>query len=428
MLNDLLAQLRKFHMVDPGDRVVCAVSGGADSMALLWAMYLLREKLGISLCAAHFNHHLRGAESDRDEQFVRDFCDRFEIPLCVGEGAVTAGAKGLEAAARDARYAFLDTMPGKIATAHTADDNAETVLMHLVRGTGLKGLGGIMPVGGRRIRPMLTCTRQQVLAFLEEYHISYVEDSSNAGDAFLRNRLRHHVMPLLKQENPCLAENVSRMAMELRQDEAALSELAAFDVLPTVTELKALNAPVRSRMLERFLKQNGVKEPEREHILLAESLVFSEKPSASGQFPGNVTLCRNYDRLEIAKSVAAPETVSLPMDGEVLWEAMNLRVRCCRATEIINTENVFTVRCDSALTLRSRQSGDEMRLSGGTKSLKKLFIDRKIPAALRQSVPVVADEKGVVGVYGIGVDWGRKADALPAAQIWFENVDSSEKL
>ena len=428
MLNNLLAQLRKYRMVQPGEQVICAVSGGADSMALLWSMYLLREKLGIRLCAAHFNHHLRGAESDRDEQFVREFCDRFEIPLYVGEGNVTAGAKGLEAAARDARYAFLDTLPGKIATAHTADDNAETVLMHLVRGTGLKGLGGIMPVGGRRIRPMLNCTRQQVIAFLEEYHVPFVEDSSNESDTFLRNRLRHHVMPLLKQENPCLAENVSRMAMELREDEAALSEMAAFEELPPVSELRNLSVSVRSRMLERFLKQNGVKEPEREHILLAESLVFSDKPSASGQFPGNVTLCRNYDRLEIARPVAAPETVFLPVDGEALWEAMNLRVCCCPAQEIINTETVFTVRCSGMLMLRSRQSGDEMRLSGGTKSLKKLFIDRKIPAFLRQRMPVVVDETGIVGVYGIGADRGRKADALPALQIHFENVDSSEKL
>ena len=275
---------------------------------------------------------------------------------------------------------------------------------------------------------MLNCTRQQVIAFLEEYHVPFVEDSSNESDTFLRNRLRHHVMPLLKQENPCLAENVSRMAMELREDEAALSEMAAFEELPPVSELRNLSVSVRSRMLERFLKQNGVKEPEREHILLAESLVFSDKPSASGQFPGNVTLCRNYDRLEIARPVAAPETVFLPVDGEALWEAMNLRVCCCPAQEIINTETVFTVRCSGMLMLRSRQSGDEMRLSGGTKSLKKLFIDRKIPAFLRQRMPVVVDETGIVGVYGIGADRGRKADALPALQIHFENVDSSEKL
>ena len=124
MLNKLLKMIRRYDMIAPGDSVVCAVSGGADSMALLWSMYLLREKLGIRLSAAHFNHKLRGAESDRDEAFVREFCDGYQIPCFVGSDAVVPGKKGLEAAARDARYAFLNTLPGKIATAHTCDDNA----------------------------------------------------------------------------------------------------------------------------------------------------------------------------------------------------------------------------------------------------------------------------------------------------------------
>ena len=117
MLNELLSQLRRYEMVAPGDHVICAVSGGADSMALLWGMYLLKDKLGIRLSAAHFNHHLRGEESQRDEQFVRDFCRGFDIPLFVGEAQVVAGKKGLEAAARDARYRYFDTLDGIIATA-----------------------------------------------------------------------------------------------------------------------------------------------------------------------------------------------------------------------------------------------------------------------------------------------------------------------
>ena len=160
-----------------------------------------------------------------DAAFVQDFCDRFDIPFHYGTAQVRAGKKGLEAAARDARYGFLKSLPGKIATAHTANDNAETVLMHMVRGTGLKGLGAIAPVNGKLIRPMLLVTRREVLAFLEEYNLCYVTDSSNGEDVFLRNRLRHHVMPLLKQENPKLAENISRMALRLRQDEAALDAL-----------------------------------------------------------------------------------------------------------------------------------------------------------------------------------------------------------
>ena len=202
MLNKLLAFIRQQALICPGDQITVAVSGGADSVALLFGLYLLREKLNIELSAAHFNHGLRGQESDGDEDFVRQLCDRYDIPLTVGRGSVQSGKKGLEAAARDARYGFFATLDGKIATAHTADDNAETVLLHLIRGTGLKGLGAIAPQRGNVIRPMLSVTRQEVEAFLAEYCLTYRTDSSNETDQFLRNRLRHHVMPLLRQENP----------------------------------------------------------------------------------------------------------------------------------------------------------------------------------------------------------------------------------
>ena len=219
MLNKLSEFIRRYSLIAPGDRVVCAVSGGADSVALLFAMYLQRENLGITLEAAHFNHCLRGQESDGDEAFVKELCDRYGIPLHLGSGQIVPGKKGLEAAAREARYAFLRGLPGKIATAHTADDNAETVLLHLVRGTGLKGLGGIAPVNGNVIRPMLTVTRREVEAFLDEYALPHREDSTNSTDAFLRNRLRRNVMPLLVRENPSLAETMSAMALGLREDE-----------------------------------------------------------------------------------------------------------------------------------------------------------------------------------------------------------------
>lgn len=427
MFNGLLKQLKSYDMVQPGDRVYCAVSGGADSVALLWAMYLLREKLDISLCAAHFNHQLRGEESDRDEAFVRQFCDRYEIPLTVGRGEISPGAKGLEAAAREARYAFFETLPGKIATAHTADDNAETVLMHLVRGTGLKGLGGIAPVRGKVIRPMLGVTRQQVLAFLESYHLDFAEDSTNAEDAFLRNRLRHHVMPLLKQENPSLAENVSAMALRLRQDEKVLEELAKYEQLPTVEELRKLSPAVRSRMLEAFLKREGLREPEAQHIALVEELVFSQKPSAEGHFPDGVVIKRNYNRLEAMVESKALETVLLPKSGEIILEELKLRVVCDSAESVINTKEVFTVKPQGSVALRCRQSGDELRLPGGKKTLKKLMIDRKIPAHQRHQIPVIADEKGVLGVYGVGVHEDRKATELPAWQIRFEPMEKLER-
>ena len=420
MLNKLTAFIRQHEMVQPGDHVICALSGGADSVALTFGLYLLKDKLKLQLSAAHFNHRLRGEESDRDEAFVREFCHRYDIPLYLGSGEIVPGKKGLEAAARDARYAFLRGLPGKIATAHTADDNAETVLMHLVRGTGLKGLGGIAPISGNVIRPMLGVTRQEVEAFCTEWCLSYVEDSSNGEDAFLRNRIRHHVMPLLRQENPRFAENTSAMALRLRLDEEYLSQ----ETLDTsrVDVLKAMHPAIRSRALEKLLKSYGIREPEAEHIALAEALVFSDSPSAAGHFPGGITVRREYDRLVREEAAGDLPQTHIACPGETELPQWGLKLICCEAEEIVNTPDTFTVAVEGDLYIRSRQAGDSIRLNGGSKSLKKLFIDRKIPASRRHRIPVVLDDRGILGVYTIGADADRRADSLPAIRITIEEI------
>ena len=418
MLNKLLTFVRQQNMIRPGDKVTCAISGGADSVALLFALYLLKDKLNIQLSAAHFNHHLRGEESQRDENFVRDFCGRYDIPLTVGHGTIVPGKKGLEAAARDARYAFLRSLPGKIATAHTADDNAETVLMHLVRGTGLKGLGGIAPVNGNVIRPMLTCTRQDVEDFCAEWCLNFITDSSNEGDDFLRNRLRHHVMPLLKQENPRLAENTSAMALRLRQDEDCLSRLAELPEMDVET-LRNMHPALRKRALESFLKHSGVREPEASHIAQAESLVFSPKPSAFARFPGGVTIGRNYGLLQVQSRAEALEPVELPVPGSILWG--DYRITAAEAGEGI------TVHPDGPITVRSRLTGDSIRLSGGSKTLKKLFIDRKIPASERDRIPVLADRRGILAVHGFGIHSDTAEGKLSAVRILIEKITNTEE-
>ncbi len=422
MLNKLLKFIREQEMIQPGDCVICAVSGGADSVALLFAFYLLKEKLEIRLEAAHFNHHLRGEESQRDEAFVKNLCDRYDIPLHLGGAEIHPGKKGLEAAARDARYGFLRSLSGKIATAHTADDNAETVLMHLIRGTGLKGLGGITPVQGNVIRPMLRVTRQDVEAFLEEWCLSHIEDSSNETDAFLRNRIRHHVMPLLTAENPKIAENLSQMALRLRLDEEFLSQQTNSTTLPTVESLKTMPKALRSRHLEAFLKASGVKEPEDAHIAMAEALVFSDRPSARASFPGGVTIARNYDRLEALDDTDALEEIPLPCPGEI--QLGHMRIVCRVSEETLDTPDAFTVSPVGAMTVRCRKSGDSLRRPGGSKSLKKMFIDRKIPASQRQKIPVVCDEAGILGVYSIGKNLERTDSVKNAVTIRFEKIEN----
>lgn len=427
MLNKLLDMIRRYEMVQPGDRVICAVSGGADSVALLLAMYLLKEKLDICLEAAHFNHQLRGEESDRDETFVRQLCDRYDIALHVGSAEVKPGKKGLEAAARDARYAFFATLEGKIATAHTADDNAETVLMHLVRGTGLKGLGGISPVRGNLIRPMLLVTREQVLAFLEEYHQNFVVDSSNETDAFLRNRLRHRVMPLLRQENPRLSENLSSMAMRLRYDEEVLRQTLDCSDGLDVQQVKTMHPALRSRAISEFLQQSGVREPDAAAISKTEALLFSDKPSAKAVFPGGITVCRRYEKLVSIRETLPLEQIPLQCPGAVVLPQLGLRIICEDATSVINDSSTFTVIPQGQIVVRARRSGDVMTLPGGTKSLKKLLIDRKIPADSRDRIPVIADDNGILGVYGIGPSRIRCADHLPAMQIRIESIKQKEE-
>jgi len=423
MLNKLLSFIRKYDMIRSGDEVICAVSGGADSIALLFAMYLLAPKLGVTLTAAHFNHCLRGQESDRDEAFVQAFCDRYEIKLYLERGQVKPGKKGLEAAARDARYTFLKQLPGKIATAHTADDNAETVIMRLVRGSGLKGLGAIAPVTGCLIRPMLGITRQEVLSFLEEYHLDYITDSSNNTDQFQRNRIRHHVMPQLEKENPKVAENLSAMAMRLREDASFLDQCAADSKTGNITKLRDMPGPIRSRVLGLLLEQWGIREPEAEHIALLEKLVYSDNPSAKASFPGNVTITRRYDRLEVLSTLQPLETAKLSCPCVLELGDQKLRVICSEATQLSNSAACFTVVPHGQMVLRHRQSGDTIRLSGGTKELKELYIDRKIPAAQRLSIPVIADDKGVLGVCGIGANQMRLAQTLPAIEIRFEIIE-----
>ena len=414
MLNKLTAFIRQYDMVAPGDHVICAVSGGADSVALLFALYMQKEKLGIRLSAAHFNHHLRGEESDGDEAFVRELCSRYDIPLYVGQGNVTAGEKGLEAAARVARYAYLRSLPGKIATAHTADDNAETMLLHLVRGTGLKGLGGITPVGENLIRPMLLITRAEVEAFLEEYCLRHIEDSSNTSDEFLRNRLRHHVMPLLTQENPRLALSLSETALRLRQDDAYLEENARLQETADVNALRAIPRSLRSRILENLLRKWGVREPESRHIAMAEALVFSDNPSARANFPGNITLERCYGVLQKQAADAAPESTQISCPGITELPQWGVKITCTPAEK--------GLRPVGNVVVRSRRPGDEMRLPGGTKSLKKLFIEKKIPSSQRDLMPVLADEKGVLAVYGLGVNLDRVSQEEPALQILFQEL------
>ena len=320
---------------------------------------------------------------------------------------------------RTISFALTKTMQDiEITLIDVENNNAETVLMHIIRGTGLKGLGGITPSAEKLIRPMLDITREEILDFLNEYSVPFVTDSSNNTDQFLRNRIRHHVIPLLVKENPRLFENMSAMAQRLRQDDAALSALAG-PPTRSVSVLRNMPIALRRRALAFLLEEAGVREPEAEHIELLERVVFSDKPSARACFVGGITIARNYDLIE---KVSVPEEIFLQeikCPGETLIKSLNLKVICVPTSAVTDATDRFSVAPCGTVYVRSRAAGDKICLKGGTKSVKKVFIDRKIPAAQRSQIPVLADDAGVLAVYGIGADQNRLA---PIMEIRFEEM------
>ena len=225
----------QYNMLPEGCAVLCAVSGGADSMCLLYWLNELRAARGFSVFAAHFEHGLRGEESLKDAVFTQEQCAAIGIPCELGSGDVAAFSRreriGIEEAARLLRYRFLEETAerlgcDRIATAHNADDNAETILMNLCRGAGTRGLAGIPPVRGKLIRPLLRTDRSEIEEYLRQHGIAHREDSSNRTDTYTRNRFRHLVFPILKEENPSVLQAFGRTAELMREDDACLCRMA----------------------------------------------------------------------------------------------------------------------------------------------------------------------------------------------------------
>lgn len=400
--------------LQPGDRVIVALSGGGDSMALLHAVCSLASALDITVSAAHFNHGLRGEEAQRDEAFVQNYCRSMEIPLTVGHGDVRTYAKthgiGLEEAARTLRYEFLKNIcpVAKILTAHTAQDNVETLLMHLLRGTGLHGLTGIPPQRGPLLRPMLDVTRQEVAAYLSAHQIPHVEDSTNALDNCVRNRLRHHVLPDLEQENPVLAQSVSRLCDNLRleddfmqqQASTALEQLVHQGLLDCSAFLR-LHRALQFRVMARFL--SDVPQLSRVHLDAALALCSNESPSARLCLPDSWQLLRLYDRLQLQKfcqQEQIPAEAALSPGQTVVFGPWVVSCRQATMPKKL-TSDTIALRASTItgpMYLRPRKPGDTIALSGGTKKVSRLMIDEKIPASWRDALPVVCQADTVLAV------------------------------
>jgi len=257
--------LAQYRMVAPGERVLVAVSGGADSVALLAVLAELAPRLGVTLHAAHLNHGVRGAEADRDAACAAAVADRCGVSCTIAAARELRAGANFEARARAARYAFLRRVAVaagcvRIATGHTRDDQAETLLMRLVRGAGRRGLAGMEPVrDGWLIRPLLASSRAEVLAFLTARALPWCEDSSNADRRFLRNRVRHEILPVLRALNPTIDRTLAATASVLATEDRWLDGVLRPRVtggrpsLP-VTALEALPLALQVRVLRLWLR------------------------------------------------------------------------------------------------------------------------------------------------------------------------------
>ena len=409
MLNKVIKTIDRYEMLKYTDKVTVALSGGADSVCLLYILNELADRYGVKISALHINHMLRGEESDRDEAFVSELCKRENIPLTVKRIDIAALAKqtgeSIELAARKARYqAFSQVDTGVVATAHSADDNLETVIYNITRGSGLKGVCGIPPKRDIYIRPLIACSRQEIEDYLKTKDASFVTDSSNLTDDYTRNYIRHNIIPMIKNINPSAEQTVASMCSSLREDEEFLNTSAKRVYALTLRDhfldaelLKIQPPPIIKRVISLYLYERFSLRTDALHLeVCKEILLCGGKTSMNGNL---TAVCKDGKFYFIPNGKKADDYIFKVEKREIFLE------------NFPDVNSLFlknAVDCDKIngkLDIRTRTACDEIRLNGRgcTKSLKKLMNEMKIPTELRDVIPVAADDDGVVWVYSVGV-------------------------
>ncbi|MEK7751289.1 MAG: tRNA lysidine(34) synthetase TilS [Acidobacteriota bacterium] len=467
MLAQLQSTVRRHRLLPRGRRVLVAVSGGADSVALLLALHELAPRLGIRLTVAHLNHRIRGKAADRDAAFVRRLAHRIQLPVVVGRADVPRLARNsglsLEMAARQARYDFLAKAATKveadvIATAHTADDQAETVLLKLIRGAGPKGLAGIPYRATLRnmsvVRPLLDVTRPEVEAFLRERGEPWREDLTNRDETFLRNKVRHRILPLLESElNPKVRQALRRTADILREEDLWLDRLAASRLARCRSATGTLAIPAlgkrglaeRRRVLRLWLAEAGIP-PEMvdfDAVDRINRLLAGPKTGGTANVAGTWTVTRQYDALAIRKTrhTAPPpyhRTIAIP--GQTLVKEAGLKITASVAPGLIKDAKarpgLYPARAslnwaavgNRRVTVRSWRPGDRLRPFGmtGSKKIQDIFVDEKIPAEWRPRLPLFECGCEIVWLpgYRVAQGWEVRRKTAPSLQLTVDRCGS----
>ena len=415
------------------ESILVGFSGGADSSALLFMLSLYAKENGTRIYAAHLNHGIRGEEADRDEAFCKEFAKSLNIEffskrLDIPAIALQSG-ESVETAARNARYEFFDSIMETyqikiLATAHNADDNFETLLFNIARGTGLKGLCGIpasRPAkNGIVIRPILAMEKSEIIEFCKENGINFVTDSTNLVNDYTRNKIRNQIIPILKEINSGATKNASKMTQSLKDDASYLQNSAdSFiedfcdgDSVDLETILKA-PAPIANRVLMRLYENvSGGETLETPHVQAISELAKKGIPHSSVSLPFMID-AKIEDKklcfLQKEERHADAEYEIFLKDGENEIEVADVSI-------FLNTDqyskNIYKKsillripfdKINGVPVARNRRSGDKIFINGMHKSVKKLMNEKKIPLDLRARIPIICDEDGILAIPFIGV-------------------------
>lgn len=430
MLDKALTAIGQYSMLAHGDTVVVGLSGGADSVCLLSLMCSLREKYDLRLLAAHINHGIRGSEAERDERFCKELCEKMNVPFRVLHADIPKlsreSGEGVEECGRRVRYEFFSSLAGeggKIATAHNMNDAAETLIFNLTRGSSLRGAGSIAPVRDNIIRPLITTPRSEVEEYLHKAGLSFVIDSTNLENVYTRNKIRNTVLPVLTEINPSAVGALAGFAARAREDEALLNKLAEAELERIcrngeldAAEFSALDISLRRRAARLYISRFTDADVLNKHI---EDFIDFALGEAELQSAGALRLvnrqgvikpyCRDAEQFAI-------KIENVPCEIEYPYGRVGIKQCSEKDLQNLNKELLeMCVDCDKIgdnLELRSRREGDSIELvkRSVTKSLKKLFNEDRIPADRRNTVPVLACEKGVVWVGGYGVSREYRVD------------------
>lgn len=469
MIRKIQIAIEKDHLFSAGEKILVAVSGGADSVSLLHALHAIAPKLDVNLTVVHLDHQLRGAESRADAEFVKELAALLGVSFLDGSSDVRQRAEqnglSLEMAAREARYEFFLRMArkvgaGTVVTAHTADDQAETVLLKLARGAGRSGLSGIASDiilnDLRVVRPMLNITRDEVISFLEENKFSWREDASNIDLSFLRNRVRHEIIPMLESRlNPAIKDTLLRTAEIFREEDEWIEDQAE-NILNECFEQSAdalslnrnslVNQPLamRRRVLRRWLVLSGI--PPNilgfDTLIRVDDALCRKKTGRRIEIGDGWVVQVCYGELVVMEKeepiACEPFRKRVMIPGETLLLEEGLRIIATVEPGIVKPKPMCagTLPAKASISLlsvgqyevyvRSRLAGDRIAPLGmtGSKKLKDILVNDKVPLALRDSIPLFECSDKIIWLpgYRVARGWEVKDSKEQAIQLSIQRI------